>query len=74
MTINIKHEEELSTIAQSLVESQLHHNEEKLLYTIFPEEMIEKEENKLLQMGYNTSKIPANQNETIKNYIKEKLK
>lgn len=73
MTINIKHEQDLTQLAQLLVESQLTHNEEKLLYEIFSSEMITREENKLLQMGYNTSKIPANQNEIIKNYIQEKL-
>ena len=74
MKIQTKHEQELSTLAQSLVESQLIHGEEKLLYKIFPEEMIEKEENKLLIMGYNTSKIPANQNEKIIEYINTQLK
>lgn len=73
MKIQTKHEQDLTTLAQSLVESQLNHNEEKLLYEIFSTEMITREENKLLIMGYNTSKIPANQNEKIIEYIKEKL-
>jgi len=74
MKIQTKHEQELSTLAQSLVESQLHHNEEKLLYSIFSDDMIRREENKLLQMGWNINEIPSNQNEKIIQYINTQLK
>lgn len=73
MKIQTRHEQDLTQLAQLLVESQLTHNEEKLLYSIFSDDMIRREENKLLIMGYTTSTTPANQNETIKNYIKQKL-
>ncbi|CAM3230229.1 hypothetical protein [Empedobacter stercoris] len=60
---------ELNKIAHQVAEAKYKLNEDKLLFNIYKEEIVENEINNLINMGWETNRTSSQQPIEIQNYV-----